>query len=159
MQLKAARPHQMDGDHAQRLHQEQLKELQAEADRCDHELDAAKAEADRLKRACHRLQLEGRVETHRRNTAAIIGATRALRDGIIADQQFREQLVKDRLPFSSPLQSMGPRSWEGGGGPGWVDQMLPTIEAWLKEMERGDAYQLASKGLTPAKPEPQPARV
>ena len=159
LQAKASPPHQMDGDHALRLHQEQIEKLHKEADRCAHELDAAKAEVDRLKRACVRQQLEGRVETHRQITARIIGAARMLQDAIADDQQFREQLVRDLLSLSSPLQSLGPWAWEGGG-PGWIDGLLPLIKEWLAKMEKSDPYDLSKKPATsPKRAAPQPVRV
>ena len=143
-------------NHARRLHLERLDELQKTYDKWRHEEEVAKFDVARLKDIVQTRKLEGRVAAHRQLTANLIDAARQLQDAVIANQQFRKLLAKDLLRFGPPLQLMA--AYERGGE-GWVDQMLPTIEAWLKEMERGDAYQLASKGLTPAKPRPQPAIV
>ena len=159
MQAKSAPSHPMDSNHEQRLHRDRIAEAQRVADQRAYELTGAKAEADRFKGVCIRLQLEGRVETHRQITARIIGAARMLQDAIADDQQFREQLVRDLLSLSSPLQSLGPWAWEGGG-PGWIDGLLPLIKEWLAKMEKSDPYDLSKKPATsPKRAATQPAIV
>ncbi len=149
MQLKSNPPHRMDGDHAQRVYKEQLKELQAEADRCADELAAAKAEADRLRRVCVRQQLEGpRLDAHREITGNILDALRTLQDAIDADQKFRAQLLKDMLPFRPPLESIRPYD---AGGERWADELLPVVEGWISKVQKRDAYNLVERPV-PAKP-------
>ena len=157
MQLKAAPTHPMS-DHEQNLHRDQLNELQRTAARCSHELDAAKAEVDRLKRLCVRQQLEGpRLDAHRQLTGNILDAMRALKDAFIADQRFRAQLLQDRLLFRLPLESIRPYD---AGGERWADELLPVVEGWIAKVERRDAYGISTKPATsPKRAAPQPVRV
>ena len=133
-------------NHEQRLHRDRFAELQRVADECEHELSDATFVADRLRGMLHRQKLEGRVEVHRRLTANIIGAVVTLRDAVAADRQFRDRLKADMLRFDPPLQPMADYV---RGGAGWVDRMLPVIEAWRKEMQRANPYHLVAKAKQP----------
>ena len=128
------------GNYARQQHLDRLADLQKAFGRLRHEEEAATAQVAHFKAVVSTRKLEGRVETHRQITANIVNAARTLQDAVIADQRFREQLGKDGLRFEGPLRSMA--AYERGG-PGWVDLMLPTIEAWLKEMQRTNAYGLS----------------
>jgi len=88
-------------------------------------------------------------ETAQSHRPTNIGATKCCgavicgcQPGVIADQQFRERLKQDMLPFDAPLQAMMP--WDGGG-PGWIDGLLPVIEDRLAKMEKRDPYHLVAK--------------
>ena len=158
MQAKAAPTHRTDSSHTKTLHRDRLAELQREADLRAHEVGVAQAEVDRLKCACLRQQIEGpRLDAHREITGNILGAARALLVAIDADQQFRGQLLEDRLPFAAPLKSLGPWSWEGGSI-GWIDELRPVIEQWLARM--GSPYETSKPPATsPKRAAPQPVRV
>ena len=140
-QARTTSMHGMSG-RDQRLHGDRFADLQRVADECGVELEVAKAVADRLRSMLHTKKIEGRVEVHTQLTANIVGAVRTLQDAVATEQKFREQLRKDGLRFERPLRSMA--AYERGG-PGWVDGLMPTIAAWLKEMQRGDPYHILSR--------------
>ena len=71
-----------------------------------------------------------------------VNSVRTLLDAVTADEQFRDGLRENMLRFGPPLHAMAA---DERGGPGWVTKMRPVIEGWLKEMERGDPYNLVSK--------------
>ena len=144
-------------NYARQQHLDRLAEGQKTFDRLRHEEETAKAVVAHFRATIQTRRLAGRSEVHRQITANIVGAVMKLRDAVAVDQQFREQLAKDMLRFGAPLESMGPRSWEGGG-PGWIDGLLPVLKPWIAQMTKRDAYGF-SKNPAPAKPKravPQP---
>jgi hypothetical protein len=145
-QVQAEPSHRLDSNHERTLHRDRIDAAQRAYDEAVHDLAAAKGESDQLRRVCVTQRLDGRVEAHRQVTADLIDPMRMLRDAVIADREFRDQLQKDLLPFRLPLRAIRPYD---GGGPAWIDQMLPVLDDWIAKIERTDAYGLASK--TPAK--------